>query len=112
QDSRLRDPKSDNAAQQPAYAKNEQRSIKPEWLVAVGLCTHLGCVPDYFPDLKPEPFDPEWKGGFFCPCHKSRYDIAGRVYDGVPAPANLLIPPHKFVDDTHVLIGVNPGENA
>lgn len=112
QDSRLRDPKSDNAAQQPDYAKNEQRSIKPEWLVAVGLCTHLGCVPDYFPDLKPEPFDPEWKGGFFCPCHKSRYDIAGRVYDGVPAPANLLIPPHKFVDETHVLIGVNPGENA
>lgn len=111
-DSHLRDPKSENTAQQPKYAQNEYRSIKPEWLVVVGICTHLGCVPDFFPELKPEPFDPGWKGGFYCPCHKSRYDMAGRVYDGVPAPANLPVPPYKFVDDTHILIGVNQGEEA
>ncbi len=73
-----------------------------------GICTHLGCVPDFFPDLKPEPFDPNWKGGFYCPCHKSRYDMAGRVYDGVPAPANLAVPPYKFLDDKQLMIGVNP----
>jgi ubiquinol-cytochrome c reductase iron-sulfur subunit len=107
-DAELKDPKSDNTDQQPDYARNEYRSIKPEWLVVIGICTHLGCVPDYFGDIKPEPFDPNWKGGFFCPCHKSRYDIAGRVYDGVPAPANLVVPPYKFLDDTHIMIGVNP----
>lgn len=108
QDPRLKDPASDNTDQQPTYAKNEYRSIKPEWLVVIGICTHLGCVPEFVPDIKPEPFDPDWKGGFFCPCHKSRYDMAGRVYDGVPAPANLAVPPYHFVDDTHVQIGVNP----
>ncbi|MBA8884964.1 ubiquinol-cytochrome c reductase iron-sulfur subunit [Dokdonella fugitiva] len=111
-DARLRDPKSDNTAQQPDYAKNEYRSIKPEWLVVTGICTHLGCVPDFFPELKPEPFDPQWKGGFYCPCHKSRYDMAGRVYDGVPAPANLAVPKYHFVDDTHILIGVDPDKGA
>ncbi|MGN6518432.1 MAG: ubiquinol-cytochrome c reductase iron-sulfur subunit [Dokdonella sp.] len=111
-DARLRDPKSDNTAQQPEYAKNEHRSIKPEWLVVTGICTHLGCVPDFFPELKPEPFDPQWKGGFYCPCHKSRYDMAGRVYDGVPAPANLAVPKYHFVDDTHILIGVDPDKGA
>ena len=111
-DARLRDPKSDNTAQQPDYAKNEYRSIKPEWLVVTGFCTHLGCVPDFFPELKPEPFDPQWKGGFYCPCHKSRYDMAGRVYDGVPAPANLAVPKYHFVDDTHILIGVDPDKGA
>ena len=108
EDARLRDPKSENTAQQPAYAQNEARSIKPEWLVVIGICTHLGCVPDFFPELKPEPFDPNWKGGFFCPCHKSRYDIAGRVFDGVPAPANLQVPPYHFVSDTLIQIGVDP----
>ncbi|GAP64993.1 MAG TPA: ubiquinol-cytochrome c reductase iron-sulfur subunit [Burkholderiales bacterium] len=112
QDPRLKDPKSDNTEQQPDYAKNEYRSIKPEWLVLVGLCTHLGCVPDYFPELKPEPFDPAWKGGFYCPCHKSRYDMAGRVYDGVPAPANLRVPPYHFVSDTLIQIGVDPAKGA
>jgi ubiquinol-cytochrome c reductase iron-sulfur subunit len=112
EDARLRDPKSENADQQPAYAQNENRSIKPEWLVIVGICTHLGCVPDFYPELKPEPFDPHWEGGFYCPCHKSRYDIAGRVYDGVPAPANLPVPPYHFVDDTHILIGVDPGKET
>jgi ubiquinol-cytochrome c reductase iron-sulfur subunit len=104
----LKDPNSDNTDQQPKYAQNETRSIKPEWLVVTGICTHLGCVPDYFPDLKPEPFDPNWKGGFFCPCHKSRYDMAGRVFDGVPAPANLAVPDYKFLDDTRIMIGVSP----
>jgi ubiquinol-cytochrome c reductase iron-sulfur subunit len=111
-DSQLRDPKSENTAQQPDYAKNEYRSIKPEWLVVTGICTHLGCVPDFFPELKPEPFDPNWKGGFYCPCHKSRYDLSGRVLAGVPAPANLPIPPYHFVDDSHILIGVDPGEKV
>ncbi|MHB8446881.1 MAG: ubiquinol-cytochrome c reductase iron-sulfur subunit [Rudaea sp.] len=112
EDGRLKDPKSDNADQQPTYAKNEYRSIKPEWLVVVGICTHLGCSPEYFGEVKAEPFDPNWKGGFFCPCHKSRYDMAGRVFDGVPAPANLQVPPYHFVSDTLVQIGVNPGEKA
>jgi len=110
-DGRLRDPKS-QVDQQPKYAQNETRSIKPEWLVMIGICTHLGCSPEYIPEIKPEPFDPEWKGGFFCPCHKSRYDIAGRVFQGVPAPANMVVPPYKFVDDTHILIGVNPEDKA
>ena len=111
-DPRLRDPNSDETSQQPSYAKNVTRSIKPEWLVMIGICTHLGCVPDYFGEIKPEPFDPDWKGGFFCPCHKSRYDVAGRVFDGVPAPLNMVIPPYHFVDDTHVLVGVDPGKEA
>lgn len=112
EDSHLKDPKSENPDQQPKYAQNETRSIKPEWLVVTGICTHLGCVPDFFPELKPEPFDPNWKGGFYCPCHKSRYDMAGRVYNGVPAPANLAVPPYQFVDDKHILIGVDPGKEA
>jgi ubiquinol-cytochrome c reductase iron-sulfur subunit len=109
---RLRDPDSQVADQQPKYAQNETRSIKPEWLVVVGICTHLGCSPEYVPEIKPEPFDPEWKGGFFCPCHKSRYDIAGRVFQGVPAPMNLVVPPYQFVSDKQILIGVGPGEKA
>jgi ubiquinol-cytochrome c reductase iron-sulfur subunit len=114
QNSRVVDPKSDaiSAEQQPKYAQNESRSIKPEWLVLVGLCTHLGCVPDFVPVMKPEPFDPNWKGGFYCPCHKSRYDMAGRVYQGVPAPKNLLVPDYHFIDDTHIQIGVAPGEKG
>ena len=107
-DNRLKDPKSENADQQPKYAQNETRSIKPEWLVVIGICTHLGCSPDFVPEIKPEPFDPDWKGGFFCPCHKSRYDIAGRVFQGVPAPANLVVPPYKFVNELQIMIGVNP----
>jgi ubiquinol-cytochrome c reductase iron-sulfur subunit len=110
-DSRLRDPKSE-MDQQPKYAQNETRSIKPEWLVVIGICTHLGCSPEFVPEIKPEPFDPEWKGGFFCPCHKSRYDIAGRVFQGVPAPMNLVVPPYQFVNDKQILIGVGPGEKA
>jgi ubiquinol-cytochrome c reductase iron-sulfur subunit len=106
-DGRLKD-KDSKADQQPKYAQNEARAIKPEWFVVIGICTHLGCSPDFVPEIKPEPFDPEWKGGFFCPCHKSRYDISGRVFQGVPAPLNLVVPPYKFVDNTHIMIGVNP----
>ncbi len=111
-DARLVDPKSDGASagQQPKYAQNEARSIKPEWLVIVGICTHLGCVPEFVPEIKPEPFDPDWKGGFFCPCHKSRYDLAGRVFNGVPAPKNLQVPPYHFIDDSTIQIGVDPKE--
>ena len=104
----LLDPKSDNTDQQPAYAKNEWRSIKPEILVLVAVCTHLGCAPEFVPELKPQPFDPNWKGGYFCPCHKSRYDLAGRVFQGMPAPANLPVPPYHFENDATLVIGVDP----
>jgi len=107
-DVRLRDPKSTNLDQQPEYARNEFRSIKPEISVLVGLCTHLGCSPELVAEIKPEPFDPNWKGGYFCPCHKSRFDLSGRVFDGVPAPINLLVPPHHYESDTTIVIGVDP----
>jgi ubiquinol-cytochrome c reductase iron-sulfur subunit len=107
-DVRLRDPKSTNLDQQPEYAKNEFRSIKPEISVLVGLCTHLGCSPELVAEIKPEPFDPNWKGGYFCPCHKSRFDMAGRVFQGVPAPTNLVVPPHYYENDTTIIIGVDP----
>ena len=107
-DGNLRDPNSDNPDQTPAFAKNEARAIKPEIAVIVGICTHLGCVPGYVPEMLPQPFDSKWQGGFYCPCHQSRFDLAGRVYSGVPAPSNLEIPPYHFVDDTHVVVGVAP----
>ena len=103
----LRDPNSE-VEQQPAYAKNQHRSIKPELFVAVGICTHLGCSPTY----KLADFDAHVEGlpsGFFCPCHGSTYDMAGRVFSGVPAPANLVIPPYMFVDDTTITIGADEG---
>lgn len=106
-DDRLLDPDS-KVDQQPAWARNPHRSQRPAWLVLVGLCTHLGCVPDYVGSLGREPFDPDWPGGFFCPCHKSRYDLAGRVYSGVPAPRNLLVPPYRFLDDGRLEIGIGP----
>jgi ubiquinol-cytochrome c reductase iron-sulfur subunit len=108
QDGRLRDPNSENPEQQPEYAKNAHRSIKPEIAVLVGTCTHLGCSPLFRPELEPQPFDADWKGGFYCPCHNSRFDLAGRVYEGVPAPTNLKVPPYRFVDDNRIEIGVNP----
>ncbi len=100
----LADPESD-MDQQPAYCKNATRSIKPNLLVAVGICTHLGCSPTYRPDLAPADLGPEWVGGFYCPCHGSKFDLAARVYKGVPAPKNLEIPPHKYLSDTRLLIG-------
>jgi ubiquinol-cytochrome c reductase iron-sulfur subunit len=107
-DARLRDPESKNTDQQPEYIKGEARSIKPEISVLVGLCTHLGCSPEMAAEIKPEPYDPEWKGGYFCPCHKSRFDMAGRVFQGVPAPTNLVVPPHHYENDTTIIIGVDP----
>jgi len=107
-DARLRDPHSEEP-QQPPYAANDLRSIKPEILVLVGICTHLGCSPSFVPEAAPQPYDPEWKGGFFCPCHGSRFDLAGRVFVGVPAPLNLEVPPHKYISDTLILVGEDTG---
>lgn len=107
-DGMLADPASANVDQQPVYAQNPTRSIKPEISVLVGVCTHLGCAPEFLPEVKPEPFDPDWKGGYFCPCHKSRYDLAGRVMKAQPAPANLPVPPYHFENDNTVVIGVDP----
>ncbi len=100
----LADPNSDRE-QQPAYAKNEGRSINPDVLVLIGLCTHLGCSP--LEKLQPGELDSEWQGGFFCPCHGSKFDLAGRVYKGVPAPTNLEVPPHRFLSENRVEIGVD-----
>jgi ubiquinol-cytochrome c reductase iron-sulfur subunit len=105
---RLADPASD-MPQQPEYCKNQARSRKPEYLVAVGICTHLGCSPTYRPDMAPADLGPEWLGGFFCPCHGSRFDLAGRVYSGVPAPTNLVIPPYQYLSDTRILVGEDGG---
>lgn len=107
-DGRLRDPNSENPEQQPAYAANPTRSIRPELAVLIGICTHLGCVPLFRPEMQPQPFDAEWKGGFYCPCHNSRFDLAGRVFEGVPAPTNLRVPPYHFVSDNALVIGVDP----
>jgi ubiquinol-cytochrome c reductase iron-sulfur subunit len=104
----LLDPASE-APQQPEYCKNPHRSRKPEYLVAIGICTHLGCSPTYRPDIKPADLGDEWLGGFFCPCHGSRFDLAGRVYSGVPAPSNLEIPPYQFISDTKILVGDDGG---
>ena len=98
-DGQLRDPKS-NESIQPEYAKNEHRSRKPETLIMVGICTHLGCSPTYVPEITAD-----FKGGFFCPCHGSKFDFAGRVYQGVPAPTNLTVPPHYYVSDSIIVIG-------
>jgi ubiquinol-cytochrome c reductase iron-sulfur subunit len=100
-DSRLRDPGSEES-EQPEYAANETRSIRPEYLVIEGSCTHLGCAPLLQPEVRPAE---DWLGGFFCPCHGSKFDFAGRVYQGVPAPTNLEVPPHYYASDTVVVIG-------
>ncbi len=107
-DEQLRDPASE-VDQQPLYCQNEYRSIKPEYLITVGICTHLGCSPTYRPEIAPADLGPEWKGGFFCPCHGSRFDLAGRVYKSVPAPTNLVVPSHMYLDETRVLIGQDEG---
>ena len=107
-DSKLADPDS-NMPQQPAYAKNAYRSIKPEFFVAVGICTHLGCAPTYRPDVGPSDLGSDWIGGFFCPCHGSKFDLAGRVYAAMPAPTNLVIPPYQFLNDNLILIGDDGG---
>jgi ubiquinol-cytochrome c reductase iron-sulfur subunit len=109
QDSRdtqlLLDPQS-NVLQQPDYARNWHRSIKPEYLVLVGICTHLGCIPKFEP--KPGEISRNWLGGYFCPCHGSKYDLSGRVYRDVPAPYNLPVPPYRFVNHKVIRVGENP----
>ncbi|OGT36901.1 MAG: ubiquinol-cytochrome c reductase iron-sulfur subunit [Gammaproteobacteria bacterium RIFCSPHIGHO2_12_FULL_37_14] len=101
-DSTLRDPLSEQD-QQPAYCKNINRSIKPQFFLTIGICTHLGCVPTYRPDVAS--VSPDWLGGFYCPCHGSKYDLSGRVYQNVPAPLNLKIPRHMYVSETEILVG-------
>jgi len=109
-DGNLRDPASENVDQQPAYAQNANRSVKPEILVLVGICTHLGCSPTFRPDIGAADLGgADWLGGFFCPCHSSKFDLAGRVYQGVPAPTNLVVPPHKYLSDNVILIGDDEG---
>jgi len=102
---RLRDPDSEVETQQPAYAKNELRAIETEYLVVIGICTHLGCVPSFRPDIAPPDLGADWPGGYFCPCHGSKFDFAGRVFKAVPAPTNLVIPPYRFLSGTEVIIG-------
>ncbi|RTZ60263.1 MAG: ubiquinol-cytochrome c reductase iron-sulfur subunit, partial [Gammaproteobacteria bacterium] len=104
---RLVDPNSE-MPQQPEYCKNKYRSQKDEFLVVVGICTHLGCSPTFRPDAHASDLGADWPGGYFCPCHGSRFDFAGRVFKSMPAPKNLVIPPHKYLSDTTVLIGVDP----
>jgi ubiquinol-cytochrome c reductase iron-sulfur subunit len=108
---RLKDPENMNKEQQPAYADNINRSRKPDLIVLLGVCTHLGCAPKYFAEVKPEPFDADWKGGWYCPCHGSRFDLSGRVFNGSPAADNLVVPPYSFESDDVVIIGVDE-ENA
>ena len=102
----LRDPDSAEVDQQPDYAVNETRSVRPEYLVVEGSCTHLGCAPIEDFDVRPAE---EWGGGFFCPCHGSRFDLSGRVYKGVPAPTNLRVPPYRFIREDVIMIGVEAG---
>jgi ubiquinol-cytochrome c reductase iron-sulfur subunit len=113
-DARLADPGSENS-RQPDYARNPARAIKPEYLVLLGVCTHLGCLPqNYFaPGAVPTVgLTADWPGGFFCPCHGSKFDLSGRVFAGVPAPINLEVPPYSFADDAHLVIGLDQGKEA
>ena len=108
----LKDPDSD-ASEQPGYAKNEVRALRPEFLVVISNCTHLGCVPVSRFEVAPEDLGPDWVGGFYCPCHGSRFDLAARVLAGTcPAPTNLVIPPYRFVGDDLVIIGEDSGVSA
>jgi len=108
---KLSDPDS-AVEQQPGYAKNPTRSIKPEYLVVIGLCTHLGCSPSYVKEDDSHDLGNDWKGGFFCPCHGSFFDLAGRVYQGVPAPTNLVVPPHAYLSNTRIVVGVDSQEGV
>ena len=111
-DASVSDPNSDRP-NQPEYAKNETRSIKPEYMVAVGICTHLGCSPsEKFKTGADSGIDPAWPGGFLCACHGSMFDLAGRVYKNKPAPDNLVVPPYKFLSDSTILIGDDSKKEA
>jgi ubiquinol-cytochrome c reductase iron-sulfur subunit len=107
----LADPSSEESIQ-PTSSKNAVRAIKPEVFIAVGLCTHLGCSPTFRPETAPHDLGADWKGGFFCPCHGSKFDLAGRVYRGVPAPTNLDVPPYRYVTDTQIIIGEDTEEKT
>ena len=102
---RVRDPNSDELSQQPEFARNQARSLKSDVLVLVGICTHLGCSPKFRPELAPEDLGPNWVGGFYCPCHGSSFDMAGRVYKNVPANKNLEVPPYKYLSDNLIVVG-------
>ena len=110
-DDTLRDPNSDES-DQPEYATNAWRSQKEEYLILVGLCTHLGCSPSFMPEVGVGQMGSDWPGGFFCPCHGSKFDLAGRVYAGVPAPTNMRVPPYRFESDTQIVIGEDAGGAA
>ena len=103
-DALVADPQSE-VPQQPAYVDGKNRSIKPEIFITVGICTHLGCSPQFRPEVAPADLGDDWVGGYFCPCHGSRFDLAGRVYKAVPAPSNMVVPPHRYETDNIVVIG-------
>jgi ubiquinol-cytochrome c reductase iron-sulfur subunit len=109
-ESMLRDPTSESS-EQPSYATNQYRSVRPAFLVLEGVCTHLGCAPLARFEVAPADLGPSWPGGFFCPCHGSRFDLAGRVFQGVPAPLNLPVPPYRFINDNTILIGSDTGNS-
>lgn len=109
--SRLKDPDSENSIQ-PKDATNLHRSFKEDILVMVGICTHLGCSPKVYSEIVPQAFDTDWKGGFFCPCHGSTFDISGRVFNGSPAGTNMVIPPYVYEDDNNIIIGADTIEGA
>jgi len=102
---RLRDPQSEVETQQPVYAKNATRAMREDFFIVIGVCTHLGCIPTFRPEVAPDDLGAEWPGGYFCPCHSSKFDLAGRVFKGVPAPTNLVVPPYRYLDDNIVEIG-------
>jgi ubiquinol-cytochrome c reductase iron-sulfur subunit len=106
----LRDPESEES-DQPEYAKNEHRSVRPMFLVLEGVCTHLGCAPQPRFEVAPVDLGGDWPGGFYCPCHGSKFDLAGRVFAGVPAPLNLPVPPYRYINDTTILIGSDTGNS-
>ena len=106
----LRDPHSEES-EQPAYAQNDYRSVRPSYLVIEGVCTHLGCAPIARFEVAPADLGADWPGGFFCPCHGSKFDLAGRVFAGVPAPTNLRVPPYRFINDSTILIGSDTGNS-
>jgi ubiquinol-cytochrome c reductase iron-sulfur subunit len=110
-ENRLRDPES-ASSEQPSYAKNQIRAIKPEYFVVIGICTHLGCSPTYVKENDPHDLGSDWRGGFFCPCHGSFFDLAGRVYHSVPAPTNLVVPPHIYLSSTRISVGVDSQEGV
>jgi ubiquinol-cytochrome c reductase iron-sulfur subunit len=107
---KLSDPGSE-AQQQPEYCKNKTRSLKPEYLIVVGVCTHLGCSPTFRADKGAADLGGDWPGGYYCPCHGSRFDLAGRVFKNVPAPVNLVVPPHRYISDAVLLVGADSKES-